>query len=827
MAGPLSKNMKQHLVAALLIAGIVLFGYYKIFLGADFFLYEDDLAISGYTYGNTLGNGWRPDKGLGISFFFGDVGVWHPWGVLTWLEHISPSRAGAYSFSVVSLGILSAVALYFFILKVVPNADKKAAVLLSPLIVFCADQGGQHFLRLNISLLAATPLFLMLLFNYYKSPRLIHFFGAALLFWFVPFLGNLWSLFQLWSLGFVFTVFYVVYFRETWGKIFRRMFLLYGIAIAAFILLGFWEIYTLFLEKSLVGYMREKFIGFKDVSWGLNWKMLPHYLAGLIHSEWLPVNGRLAGMGDRIFIYLFNIAVVFPLVFLFFLFRRAAQFWEFALKGLLAVFLIHWGLLLTNIIPGYETVFSYISNSTSKVFTMYDFVFPLQAALLAIFIAGMTKENIVIKNRWGRGLQWCVALILAGLYAALTVFAFVAVVSPGAWPGLLAKVSAQFLPVSLKGHSREFLTAVAVYNIGRVQGLMHWHSVLFYLTSVLLAAPFLRKAWLVRAAQMPKVWIAALVIVNGILLSWTVFPLNERKSVWEQKEISAYPFEPTDRFYFVKNVDQKMEKNLPAFRERWVEVEGGGNREPLIGLLEPPGLNISGLKSFATKAEGDFIFHVFNGDGVPRLAYLRLYYGGPTYFSELLDMAAVKYYYSDLPIADLPQQVTLLAKAKQLYVYRNNAAWPYFYLAERFGVKKEGEHLRDVKPGTAYVSREDIFPLSKRAGTSKIRLKSFSYGELIFDFEGKQEEFLVVADAWHPFWKALADGKRIPVVQANEIFKGIRLPAGTYQLTLVFDAAPYKKGIPVAIVSWIVFLAGLIGVISNRNKPFVARELAI
>jgi|GEM_PF-2264301 len=801
--------LKQELFSIGMIVLIVLAGYYKIFLGADFFIHENYLAESQYTYGNTLGNGWRPDKGLGLSFFFADLGMWHPWGVLTWLERISPSRVFAYNFSIIFLGILSAVALYFFILKILPDVDKRVAVLLAPLIVFCADQGGYHFLRLSISLLVVMPLFLMVLFDYYESPRAVHFFTVAFLFWFVAFLGNLWSLSQLWSLGFVFTIFYVIYFKSSWGKIFGRLFLLYGLAVIVFIALGFWEIYSLLWEKNMVGYVREKAFELTGITYGLNWKMLPHYLGGLIQAELLPANGSLAGLGNRIFIYVFNVAVIFPLVFLFFLFRRAVNFWEFALKGILVVFVVHYGLLLTNIIPGYGPIFAYINHITLKVFTMYDSIFPLQVALMAMFIVMMKEDNVSIRNPWGRGLQWVVAFGLLVLYLAMTVFVLIAVLAPALWPyALIEKMLGKVLPSHWGGYSRELLIAIILHNMERLQDMMRWSSILFYATSVGLVVPFLKNQWLQAVSQKSKVWIAALVLANGIFLSWSIFPLNERKSIWEQGAMKNVSFNPTDRFYFIKDPAQKMKRTLEAFKERWVEVEGGGPREHFIGLLEPPGLSISGLKSFATKDEGEFIYHIFNGDGVQRLINLRLTYGGPLRYSELLDMAAVKYYYSDRPIPNIPDYFTLYAKAKQLYVYKNNLAWPYFYLAKKVDYWKEGEHLKNVQQDTAYVLEKDKFSLSAGAGLGSVTLKSFRYGQMVFDFNSRLDEFLVVADAWHPLWRAKTADQELKVIRANQIFKGIRLPAGQYELRLFFDPSRYKIGIYISVVSWLLFLIG-------------------
>ena len=790
------------------ITAIVLLGYWGAFAGGNFFIHENILMTSNYSHGNVDGIGWRPDKGLGISFFFGDPGLWHAWSLLTWWEKIAPSREFAYTASVIGLGLIAAIVQYLFIRRVNPRLGPLAATLLAPLIVFCSDQAGYHYLRLSISLLIGIPLMLMLLYDHYHQPRVTHVFLAALLFWFVAFFGNMWSLTQILTLGGAFTVLYLVYFKVPWRTLLARFATLYVFGGLLFLFLGAWIIYPMVLEQQIVGYVREKTITLDNISLLPDLRGLFRYLVGLLFVDLMPANHELAG-AQKPFLYTFNVSVVFPLVFLFFIFRRAEGFWEFALKTLLAVFVIHWGLMLSNLIPGYGAVFSYLSAKTSKLFTMYDFIFPLQVCLIGVYVGLIGKEKLIIVNRWGRWLQRGVALLLCGVFASLVAVSVVALVRPDALPATTGSLIGRFAPDHLLGYPRDYVAALAIYDVQRFQELIGWHTLAFYATSLLLVAPFVRDAWLVAISRLPKSLVAGALIVNGLLLSWAIYPLNDKALVWEQKELQAYRFESTDRFYFVRDNRPAQGASAEQFRTDWAQVEGGGHRERQIGLLEPPGLNLSGVKSFATQDEGDFMYRVFNGDGVQRVRHLRTYYGGPLVVSPLLDMAAVKYYYSDREIQDLPEQLSLHAKAKQLYVYRNHGAWPYFYLAERMIALQDNKIPTKVQRGTAYVNVGSYRNLPADTGDSSIRLKAFSGGRMVFDFFSRHDEFLVVADAWHPFWRARANGHELPVTRANFMFKGIQLPPGKYELTLYFDTSAYLPGIYLSVLGWTVLVAGL------------------
>ena len=812
------RSLFQKILPVLGLTLIVLLGYHKVFLGADFFLYEDPLAISNYSFMTGLGNGWRPDKGFGVSLFFGDPGIWHPWSLFSWLERLAPSRVWAYNFSVVALSIGVAITMYFFIRKIAPSANRWSAVFLSPVVVFCSSQAGIYFLRHPITLFIGMLGWVMVLYGYYQRPKLIHFFIGGALFWAVLCFGNLWSVFQLLTLGFFFSVFYYIYFKGSLRKLTMDFFIISLVAMVTLVFLSLWLIYPLILEKMVLGYMREKvrYLG-GDLLALPNLKQVCLFLIGLFQVEWIPLNHNLGGFGFKPLPYNYNVFVAFPLVFIHTLFRRPEGFWEFTIKWLLIIFLIHTGLSFFS--PAYDNFYSYITYKTSKIISMYDSVIPFQVGLMALFLAKMDEKNIIITNRWGRWGQRLTAGLLAISLGGLTIFAVCALSQPGWLPSLASKLIQAYVPGKIGSYPKELVHEVAVYNIQRFQELMRWHSLVFYVLSILLVVPFLKDQWLIAVSKKSKLWIAGLVVTNVVLYSWTVYPLNEKGLFWEQRHLARYAFQPTDRFYFVK--EGPTERTLDGFRRAWSQIDGGGYRQrQQVGLLEPPGLNLSGLKSFDARHNGEFIYHIFNGDGRSRMQHLRdLYYGGPLLFHELLDMSAVKYYYSNQEIHNLSDNLVLFAKERQLYVYLNKNAWPYYYLAKQLSVIEENQYPRQVQQGTAYLWEEDLFEFPQRVESSDITMKKFSFGELIFDFKGTSPELLVVADSWHPFWRARAKGKDLPVIKANGIFKGVKLPAGEYQLRLFFDTRPYKKGIPVCVMSWFLFLAGFVYAWRHRQRP--------
>ena len=96
-------------------------------------------------------------------------------------------------------------------------------------------------------------------------------------------------------------------------------------------------------------------------------------------------------------------------------------------------------------------------------------------------------------------------------------------------------------------------------------------------------------------------------------------------------------------------------------------------------------------------------------------------------------------------------------------------------------------------------------------------MTEFNYGSLIFNFESNNNEFLVIADSWHPFWKVRTNNKNIEIFKANFIFKGIKLPKGKYSFELYYDTSTYKIGIYISLISFL-FLIFYLSIFIYKKK---------
>lgn len=800
-----------HAIHYALIVLLICIGYYRFFLGYNFLTHEDWVSISDHTYGLKFSNGWRPDKGLGMSSFFADPGMWHPWAPLTLWEKLWSSREISYSTSVIVIDILIAWSLFIFLRRIIPKANPWIMASLVPLVIFGENQSAYHYARALNTPVAALPLAILVLYDFYQRPRWIEVYKMILLFCFTAFLGSTMNINQLISVGAAFTILYKLYLNVPWKSLLMKVFFIYGVSSIAFLFLDSWGMYSIFIEQKLVGYAREKIFEIGSISLWPNFKGLLLFIQGVLPLEPFSIDHDLA-------VYSYAgcklcIQVVFPLIFLNFIFCKSNNIWEFLLKWLNGLFFLDYFMALINIPPGYHQISSYIANTTFRLFTRYDFTNGLQVALIVLFVTQMTRKTMIIENHWGRIIQKAFAGILCVSYLTFLIFNALLFVFPDDLNRFILGMMEHFWPLTIQGVPKDLFLMLAQYNLVRLRELISPQAFIFFATSTLITGLFLRDRWLKAWAQWPR-WVTVLLfVVNAFALSWTVYPLNKRPMAWKQLD-PAVRFEPTDRFYFSQ--DLRWNKDPEGFRKRWLLADGT-LRHSQIGLLKPPGLNLSGFRSFATQDEQDYIKEAMAQNDMDINKYKRLYYGQPPIFSSLFDMAAVKYYYSDRPIHGLPSYVVPYAQGSELFVYKNTKAWPYYYLAQKFEEINSAEEIRFPEQGTAYLKKKDL--PSYIGGKGRIYLKRFSFGSLSFNFESPDQEFLVVADAWHPFWKAQTSyGHELKIIKTNKIFKGVLLPAGRYQIDLFFDTRPYYPGLYVSLFAWMVFCVLGLMAWRNRNK---------
>jgi hypothetical protein len=85
--------------------------------------------------------------------------------------------------------------------------------------------------------------------------------------------------------------------------------------------------------------------------------------------------------------------------------------------------------------------------------------------------------------------------------------------------------------------------------------------------------------------------------------------------------------------------------------------------------------------------------------------------------------------------------------------------------------------------------------------------------------EMRAPAMLVIAECWHPGWRARVDGRPAPVERVNYLQQGVWLAPGSHTVELSFLPKSMVYGTGVAAVSWLAFFGVVLGCGRKRRAP--------
>ncbi len=85
---------------------------------------------------------------------------------------------------------------------------------------------------------------------------------------------------------------------------------------------------------------------------------------------------------------------------------------------------------------------------------------------------------------------------------------------------------------------------------------------------------------------------------------------------------------------------------------------------------------------------------------------------------------------------------------------------------------------------------------------SSVEITNYTGPEISMNIVRSQPGFLVLSEIYYPAgWKALLNGKEIPIYKTNYVLRGMEIPAGNHELTLEFRPTSYSIGVTLNWVS--------------------------
>jgi hypothetical protein len=191
--------------------------------------------------------------------------------------------------------------------------------------------------------------------------------------------------------------------------------------------------------------------------------------------------------------------------------------------------------------------------------------------------------------------------------------------------------------------------------------------------------------------------------------------------------------------------------------------------------------------------------------------------------------------YAEDPAA--PQGVRLV-HAGDLSIYqRTGPVAPHAFLAGqvRAGLDDPATYRELSRPPTdptAVALLEGPAPAgvgpAATAPAGRARVTADHGEQLEVAVEAARPALLVVTDAWHPGWSATVDGRPAEIRQADGVFRGVAVPAGSHRVVMRFRPPGMGSALPLAGAG-AAGLAGLVAaglLVRVRARRRAARERA-
>ncbi|MBK9292673.1 MAG: YfhO family protein [Bacteroidetes bacterium] len=96
--------------------------------------------------------------------------------------------------------------------------------------------------------------------------------------------------------------------------------------------------------------------------------------------------------------------------------------------------------------------------------------------------------------------------------------------------------------------------------------------------------------------------------------------------------------------------------------------------------------------------------------------------------------------------------------------------------------------------------------------SGKVELLSYEPNHLVYKAELEKESFVVFSQIWYTAgWKAYVNGEEKPLIRANYVLRGLRLPAGESQVEMKFEPKVWRTGQAISLASSGLLILLLLG----------------
>lgn len=89
------------------------------------------------------------------------------------------------------------------------------------------------------------------------------------------------------------------------------------------------------------------------------------------------------------------------------------------------------------------------------------------------------------------------------------------------------------------------------------------------------------------------------------------------------------------------------------------------------------------------------------------------------------------------------------------------------------------------------------------AGTARILAETDR--ALVIEATALRDSHLVVADTYYPGWRAMVDGREVPIERADFVWRAVPLGPGRHIVTFSYECLPFIRGVFLMVIGAILW----------------------
>jgi len=172
----------------------------------------------------------------------------------------------------------------------------------------------------------------------------------------------------------------------------------------------------------------------------------------------------------------------------------------------------------------------------------------------------------------------------------------------------------------------------------------------------------------------------------------------------------------------------------------------------------------------------------------------------PSYRSTMADLCGVRFIVTGVPVERIDTSLragdlTPVAHTADAYVYENPRALPRVMVVPDYQIADFGDMIRngwpDIDPRRTVLLEQPPTVMPRAADSKAVdgsaRIRRYANTEIDLEVDAPDGGFLVLNDAWHPWWRAEVDGRPTDILKANVLFRAVQIAPGMHRVHFAFE----------------------------------------